>query len=124
MHSHEASARTETRTGGVITCVLPYPSLGLHIGVAIDMRPNAKFCEIGSFCLRQVNDIIDACQHSTAVRFSEMASGIVQAAIAQLINKESSFMYTERGKAVSDLCRKITKIVIQESNVELFNGFV
>ena len=52
-----------------------------------------------------------------------MASGIVRAAISQLFDEESSFTYTERGKTVAELCRKITDSVIQESNVELFDGF-
>ena len=52
-----------------------------------------------------------------------MASGIVRAAIAQLFDEESSFMYRERGKAIADLCRQITEMVMQESNVELFHGF-
>ena len=47
----------------------------------------------------------------------------MRAAIAQLFDEESSFTYTERGKAVADLSRKITEMVIQESNVELFDGF-
>ena len=52
-----------------------------------------------------------------------MASGIVRAAISQLFDEESSFTYTEKGKTVAELCRKITEIVIHESNVELFDGF-
>ena len=52
-----------------------------------------------------------------------MASGIVRAAIAQLFDEESSFTCTERGKAIADFSRKIMEIVVQESNVELFDGF-
>ena len=47
----------------------------------------------------------------------------MRAAIAQLFDEESSFMYRERGKAIADLCRQITEMVMQESNVELFDGF-
>ena len=77
----------------------------------------AKTREIGSFRLHHFNDIIDGYQRS-----AEMVSGIVHA-ISQLFDEESSFTYTERGKTVAELCRKITDFVIQESNVELFDGF-
>ena len=43
----------------------------------------------------------------------------MRAAISQLADEESSFMYMERGKTVADLCRKFMEIVIQESNIEL-----
>ena len=47
----------------------------------------------------------------------------MRAAIAQLFDEESSFMYRERGKAVADLCRQITEMVMQECNMELFDSF-
>ena len=82
----------------------------------------AKTREIGSFRLRHFNDVIDGYQRSSSSAAAAQ-SGIVRAAISQLFDEESSFTYAKRGKTVAELCRKITDFVIQESNVELFDGF-
>ena len=52
-----------------------------------------------------------------------MASGIVRTAIvAELIDEECSFLYTERGENNADLSRKLLERVEQNSNGEVFNN--
>ena len=54
---------------------------------------------------------------------SKMASGVVRAAIAKLLDEECSFSYTERGGKVADLSRKLLEKVGEDSNVEIFDSF-
>ena len=52
-----------------------------------------------------------------------MVSGIIHAPISGLIDEECSFLYTERGKKVADLSRKLLEMVGQDSNGEVFDSF-